>query len=371
MKKNSIRSLLVPYILAIERPKILRTTEVFLYLFGSGSSGLGINVKAFSNFFNLTLAAVALATTFAAPALAQDTYPSKPIKVVVPFPAGGATDILTRAITEKLAQRIGQSVIIENRPGAGANIGAAAVAKAAPDGYTLLMGSIGSHSISVSYHKDSGYDFKKDLLPISAAGTLSNIVVVGNDVPAKNLAELVAYAKANPGKLTCGSSGTGGLIHMTCEMFKSTAGINVLHVPYKGTTMMMPDLISGRVTMSLDTLPPWLPMLKEKKVRALAITTAKRSPLVPDLPTIAESGYPGFESVASYGFFAPAGTPKPIIEKLNKEINVVLLDPQLKDKMLALGIEIQGGTSEALQAFVDVEIDKWARVIKTSDIKRE
>jgi tripartite-type tricarboxylate transporter receptor subunit TctC len=305
------------------------------------------------------------------PVQAQDAYPNKPIKVVVPFPAGGATDILTRAITEKLALRIGQSVIIENRPGAGANIGAATVAKAPPDGYTILMGSIGSHSISVTYHKDPGYNFKKDLMPISSAGSLSNIVVIGNDVPAKNLQELVAYAKANPGKLTCGSSGTGGLIHLTCEMFKIAAGIDVLHVPYKGTSLLMPDLISGRVTMALDTLPPYIPMLKEGKVRALAITTATRSSLVPDLPTIAESGYPGFESVAVYGFFAPTGTPTAIIKKLNADINAVLLDPELKDKLLKVGIEVQGSTSEALATFVDKEIAKWAAVIKGGNIKSE
>jgi tripartite-type tricarboxylate transporter receptor subunit TctC len=305
------------------------------------------------------------------PAQAQDNYPNKPIKVVVPFPAGGATDILTRAITEKLAVRIGQSVIIENKPGAGANIGAATVAKAAPDGYTILMGSIGSHSISVTYHKDPGYNFKKDLMPISSAGSLSNIVVIGNDVPAKNLKELVAYAKANPGKLTCGSSGTGGLIHLTCEMFKIAAGIDVLHVHYKGTSLLMPDLISGRVTMALDTLPPYMPMLKEGKVRALAITTAKRSSLMPDLPTVAESGYPGFESVAVYGFFAPAGTPAAIIKKLNADINAVLLDPELKDKLLKVGIEVEGSTPEALAAFVDKEIAKWAAVIKAGNIKSE
>jgi tripartite-type tricarboxylate transporter receptor subunit TctC len=302
---------------------------------------------------------------------AQDAYPNKPIKVVVPFPAGGATDILTRAITEKLAVRIGQSVIIENRPGAGANIGAATVAKAPPDGYTILMGSIGSHSISVTYHKDPGYSFKKDLMPISSAGSLSNIVVIGNDVPAKNLQELVAYAKANPGKLTCGSSGTGGLIHLTCEMFKIAAGIDVLHVPYKGTSLLMPDLISGRVTMALDTLPPYMPMLKDGKVRALAITTATRSSLVPNLPTIAESGYPGFESVAVYGFFAPTGTPAAIIKKLNADINAVLLDPDLKDKLLKVGIEVEGSTPEALAAFVDKEIAKWAAVIKAGNIKSE
>lgn len=328
-------------------------------------------MKALLNVLSLSLTAAALSMTAVAPTQAQDAYPSKPIKVVVPFPAGGATDILTRAITEKLSQRIGQPVIIDNKPGAGANIGAATVAKAAPDGYTLLMGSIGSHSISVTYHKDPGYSLQKDLMPISMAGTLSNIVVVGNDVPAKNLTELVAYAKANPGKLTCGSSGTGGLIHLTCEMFKSAAGIDVLHIPYKGTSFLLPDLISGRVTMSLDTLPPYLPMLKDKKVRALAITTAQRSALAPELPTIAESGYPGFESVASYGFFAPAGTPKAFIDKMNKEINVVLLDPELKEKLVALGIEIGGSTPEAMQTIVNNEVDKWARVIKTSNIKPE
>jgi len=324
-----------------------------------------------NRYWPVLFATLALTASVSAPTQAQDSYPSKPLKVVVPFPAGGATDILTRAITEKLAVRLGQSVVIENKPGAGANIGAAYVAKATPDGYTLLMGSIGSHSIAVSYYKDPGYQFKKDLTAISAAGTLSNIVVVGNEVPAKNLAELVALAKKEPGKLTCGSSGTGGLIHLTCEMFKVAAGIDVLHIPYKGTALLMPDLISGRVTMALDTLPPYLPMLKEGKVRALAITTAKRSALMPDLPTVAESGYPGFESIASYGFFAPMGTPQAIIERLNREINAVLIEPELKTRLTQQAIEIQGSTPQALADFVDGEIAKWATVIKASNIQRE
>jgi tripartite-type tricarboxylate transporter receptor subunit TctC len=324
-----------------------------------------------NRYLNSLLAIVTLSVGVLSPAQAQDTYPSKPLKVVVPFPAGGATDILTRAITEKLAVKLGQSVVIENKPGAGANIGAAYVAKAAPDGYTILMGSIGSHSIAVSYYKDPGYHFKKDLIAISTAGTLSNIVVVGNELPVKNLAELVALAKQDPGKLTCGSSGTGGLIHLTCEMFKVAAGIDVLHIPYKGTSLLMPDLISGRVAMALDTLPPYLPMLKDGKVRALAITTAKRSALMPALPTVAESGYPGFESVASYGFFAPTGTPPAIIERLNREINTVLLDPELNAKLAQQAIEIEGSTPQALAAFVDGEIAKWANVIKASNIQRE
>lgn len=302
---------------------------------------------------------------------AQDAYPSKAIKVVVPFPAGGATDMLTRGITEKLSQKLNQPIVIENKPGAGANIGAATVAKAAPDGYTLLMGSIGSHSIAVSYYKDPGYSFQKDLVAVSAAGTLPNIVVTGMEVPANNLKELVALAKAEPGKLTCGSSGTGGLIHLTCEMFKVAAGVNILHIPYKGTSLLLPDLIAGRVTMALDTLPPYIPMLREKKVKALAITTSKRSALFPDLPTVAESGYPGFESVASYGFFAPAGTPPAIIAQLNREINLVLQDQELKDKFFKQGIELGGSTPEALQAFANGEVTKWARVIKDSKIQPE
>lgn len=328
-------------------------------------------MNSFTRVLRLTIATGLLAASPLMSAHAQDAYPSKPIKVIVPFPAGGATDILSRAITEQLSKRLDQPVIIDNKPGGGANIGAALAAKSAPDGYTLLMGSIASHSIAVSYHKNAGYDIRKDLVPISTTGTLGNAVFVNPDFPASNLAQLVALVKANPGKFTCGSSGTGGLIHLTCEMFKSAAGIDVLHVPYKGTSLLIPDLLSERVTMSLDTIPPYLQLLKTGKIKALAVTTATRSPLLPNVPTIAESGYPGFESIASYGFFAPAGTPAPIIEKLNKEVNVVLKDPALKAKLLDLGIEVQGSTSKELQDFVNKEVNKWATVIKTGNIKPE
>lgn len=306
---------------------------------------------------------------FASVSLAQDAYPNKPIRVVVPFPAGGATDILTRSITEEMSKKIGKPIIVDNKPGGGANIGAAFVAKAEPDGYTLLMGSIGSHSIAMSYHDNVGYNFQKDLAPISKAGTLGNAVIVAPDFPANNLKELVDIAKANPGKYTCGSSGTGGLIHLTCEMFKSDAGIQVLHVPYKGTSLMIPDLLTGRVSMTLDTIPPYLSLLKSGKVKALAVTTANRSPLLPNVPTIAESGYPGFESVAAYGFFAPTGTPAPIVNQLNKVIVDVLKDPALKAKLLESGIEIEGSTPEQLKAFVDGEVNKWAKVIKDGNLK--
>jgi tripartite-type tricarboxylate transporter receptor subunit TctC len=290
---------------------------------------------------------------------------------VVPFPPGGATDILTRAVTEKLSLKLGQPLVIENKPGAGANIGAEAVAKSPADGYTLLMGSLASHSISATYYKGLGYDIRRDFAPISQVAYITNIVVVGADVPAKSVADLVALAKAQPGKLTCASSGTGGLIHLTCEMFKLAAGINLLHVPYKGTSFFLPDMISGQITMSLDNLPPYLAQLKAGKVRALAVTTAKRSPVLPELPTVAESGYPGFESVASYAMLAPAGTPGTIVTRLNRELNLVLQDAALKEKLLPQGIEPVGSTAEAVQATILRDVAKWAQVLKDGNIKAE
>lgn len=321
------------------------------------------------------LAGFASAGVLAASCFAQtqtsETYPAKTIKIVVPFPAGGATDMLTRGVAERLAQRLGQPVVVENKPGGGANIGALAVAKSAPDGYTLLMGSIGSHSIAVTYYPNVGYDIRRDLAPISTTGTLGNALFINSEIPASDVASLVKLAKENPGKFTCGSSGTGGLIHLTCEMFKSRAGIDVLHVPYKGTSMLIPDLVTGRVTMSLDTIPPYLPLLKDGKLKVLAVTTAKRSPLLPDVPTIAESGYPGFDSIASYGLFAPAGTPAPIIERLNREVNAAVSDPALQQRMLEQGIELKGSTPAQLQTFVEQEVAKWAEVIRVANIQPE
>lgn len=321
------------------------------------------------------LAALATSSilTLGSVALAQPVpeYPTKTIRIVVPFPAGGATDILTRAVAERLSQRLGQPVVVENKPGGGANIGALAVVKAPPDGYTLLMGSIGSHSIAVTYYPNIGYDIRRDLAPISTTGTLGNALFLNADVPAQDLAGLVRLAKENPGKFTCGSSGTGGLIHLTCEMFKSRAGVDVLHIPYKGTSMLIPDLVSGRVTMALDTIPPYLPLLKDGKLKVLAVTMSKRSPLLPDVPTIAESGYPDFDSIASYGLFAPAGTPPAIIERLNREVNAAIDDPALQKRMLEQGIELKASTAAQLQAFVEQEVAKWAEVIRVANIQPE
>lgn len=321
--------------------------------------------------FNAVVVAVMLQSGLMAHAFAQLNYPTKPIKLVVPFPAGGATDILSRGFAEKLAVGLGQPIIVENKPGGGANIGAAFVAHAAPDGYTLLMGSINSHAISATYNKDPGYKFATDLVPISTTGWLGNAIFVSLATPANSVAELVALAKANPGKYTCGSSGTGGLIHLTCEMFKIAAGIDVLHVPYKGTSILLPDLVSDRVTMALDTIPPYLPLLKDGKLKVLAVTTPKRSPLLPDVPTMMELGYAGFESVAIYGLFAPAGTPDAIIKKLNAEVNAVTQDTALQAKLAEQGIYLEGSTADALAQYVNKQIGVWAQVIKAGGIQPE
>ena len=273
------------------------------------------------------------ATAYAQP---NAQYPARPVKIIVPFPAGGATDILTRVVGQKLSERIGQQMPIDNRPGAGANIGAEAAAKSPPDGYTLLMGSIASHSIALSYYKTLGYDVRKDFAPIAMTGAITNVLVVHPALPVRNVRELIALARAHPGQLNFASSGTGGLIHLTGELFKQMAKIDIVHVPYKGTALFLPDLLNGQIAMSLDTLPPHLPFIKTGKLRALAVTTVKRSPVLPDLPTVAEAALPGFESVAIYALLAPAGTSKDIVTSLNRETNVVLQMGDVKDKLIDL-----------------------------------
>ena len=266
---------------------------------------------------------------------------------------------------------MGQVIIVDNKPGAGANIGAEVAAKSASDGYTLLMGSVASHAISATYYSKLGYDFRRDLAPISMVGYVPSVLVITTSLPVKTVPELIAYAKANPGKLNFASSGTGALIHLTGEMFKQMAGIDIVHVPYKGTALFLPDLIDGRVSMSLDSMPPHLPHIKSGKLRALAVTSAKRSPVLPDLPTIAEAALPGFESIAPYALFAPAGTPAEIVAFLNREVNIVLLQADVRDKLAEQGIEVSGSTPDALAATVRSEIAKWAKVIKDGSIKPE
>jgi tripartite-type tricarboxylate transporter receptor subunit TctC len=317
---------------------------------------------------------IAIAAHFAGNAAAQSkpaAYPARPVKIIVPFPAGGATDILTRVVGQKLSERIGAQMPIDNKPGAGANIGAEAAAKSPADGYTLLMGSIASHSIAVSYYKHLNYDLRRDLTPIVMTGAITNVLVVHPALPVRNVKELIGLAKAHPGQLNYASSGTGGLIHLTGALFGQMAHIDTVHVPYKATALFLPDLLNGQIAMTLDTLPPHLPFIQAGKLRALAVTTAKRSPVLPELPTVAEAALPGFESVAIYALMTPAGTPKDAVAYLNRETNAVLQLPDVREKLAAQGIETLGGTSEAVDAIVKNEIAKWARVIKNAGITPE
>jgi tripartite-type tricarboxylate transporter receptor subunit TctC len=296
-------------------------------------------------------------------------YPAKPVKVIAPYPAGGGVDTVARLIAERLAPRIGQAITIENRPGAGATIGADALAKSPADGYTLMLGSITDYAIAPHVHKNLGFDMRRDFIPIVEVGFGTVGLVVNADLPAKNVLELIALAKAKPGQLSYASSGLGGLQHLNAEMFKQMAGVDLVHVPYKGTTQFLPDLISGRVPMSIDSMPAHLPHIKSGKLRALAVASKARVPMLPDVPTMAEAGLPGYETATNYTLFAPTGTPREAVALLNRETNAVLQQADVRDKLLGLGIIIVGGSTEAAQARVPAEMAKWAGVIKAGNIK--
>ena len=302
-------------------------------------------------------------------AFAQQSYPNKPIKMIAPYPPGGGVDTVARLVAERLSVRIGQTIAVENRPGAGATIGADALAKSPPDGYTLMLGSITDYAIAPHVHKNLGFDMKRDFIPVVevAFGTVG--LVVYADLPVKNLQELIAFAKANPGQLSYASSGVGGSQHLNAEMFKQMAGVDLVHVPYKGTTQFLPDLMSGRVQMSVDSMPAHLPHIKSGKVRALAVATRTRVPMLPDVPTMAEAGLPGYETATNYTLFVPTGTPADIVALLNRETNAVLQQADVKEKLLTLGIITIGGTTESAQARVPAELTKWANVIKNGNIK--
>ena len=302
-------------------------------------------------------------------AFAQQSYPNKPIKMIAPYPPGGGVDTVARLVAERLSVRIGQTIAVENRPGAGATIGADALAKSQPDGYTLMLGSITDYAIAPHVHKNLGFDMKRDFIPVVevAFGTVG--LVVYADLPVKNLQELIAFAKAKPGQLSYASSGVGGSQHLNAEMFKQMAGVDLVHVPYKGTTQFLPDFMSGRGQMSVDSMPAHLPHIKSGKVRALAVATRTRVPMLPDVPTMAEAGLPGYETATNYTLFVPTGTPADIVALLNRETNAVLQQADVKEKLLTLGIITIGGTTESAQARVPAELTKWANVIKNGNIK--
>ena len=312
--------------------------------------------------------AVALLTLLCptAAVFAQDAWPTRPITVIVPFPAGGTTDIVARLAGVELSRELGQPVIIDNRPGAGGNIGSQAVARAAPDGYTLVMGTVGTHAINPSLYKKMPYDHIKDFAPISRVANVPNLLVANPSQPFKTVPELIAYAKANPDTLTFASSGNGTSIHLAGELFKVLTGVKMQHVPYKGSAPALADLMAGQTSMMFDNLPSSIAFVRAGKLRPIAITTLNRSPELPNVPTIAESGVPGFDASSWFGLLAPAATPPAIIKRIDDALIKVMATTDLKKKIIDQGGEPVGEKPEQFAAFIKSETTKWARVVKES-----
>ncbi|AMN39299.1 Bug family tripartite tricarboxylate transporter substrate binding protein [Rhodoplanes sp. Z2-YC6860] len=317
----------------------------------------------------LTIAVLACAA-FAATSNAQD-YPSRPITLVVPYSAGGGNDIMARVAGEKMSPALGQQIVIENRGGAGGSIATRQVAKASPDGYTLGLGGTGTLAINPTLYSNVGYDPRKDFEPIGLIGTSALVLVIHPSIPAHSVKELIAYAKANPGKLSYASAGVGSGIHLAAEYFRFQAGIEMTHVPYKGSAPALTDLIGGHVSMYFSSMPPAIELVKEGKIRALGVTGLTRSPIFPDLPTIAEAALPGYEAVLHYGIIAPAGTPKPIVAKLNAALRQAVMSDELKQKLAADGTEPLASTPEQYAADIDKEETKWSAIVKKSGAKAE
>ena len=320
-------------------------------------------------------AALSLTATLAilAPhaAAGADAYPAKPVRFVVAFPPGGGTDIIARSIAQKLAERIAQQVVVDNRPGAGGNIGTDMVAKSAPDGYTLLMGSAGPLAINASLFGKMPFDPIKDLAPVTLAASTPNVLVVHPALRAATLKELIALAKARPGEINFASSGHGTPAHLAGELFNLMAGIKMVHVPYKGAAPALADLLGGQVQIMFSTMPPALPHVRDGKLRALAVTSAKRSPAAPELPTVDETALPGFEANTWHGVVVPAGTPGAIVARLNREIVAILHLPDVVERFSSQGAEALGSTPEEFAAYIKSETLKWAKVVRDSGAKAE
>jgi len=309
--------------------------------------------------------AVALVMVSATTAVAQ--YPSKPIRFVMPFPAGGPTDVLGRVIAQKLSEQVGQPVVVENRPGAGGNLGFEIVAQAAPDGYTIVMGApplaITPHLLKLNYEP------MRDFAPIAEVASMPTIVIVHPSLPVKTLKDLVELAKSKPGKLNFGSGGAGTSNHLASELLNSIAKIRIVHVPYKGASQAMISLIAGEIDMVVIGVPTAVPQIKAGKVRALAVLSDKRLPSIPDVPTAAEAGFPGYEVATWYGLLAPAGTPKEIVDRLNRELKKVMEAPAVKEKLISLGFDTMASTPEQFSDFIKTETVRWGKVIKDAGIK--
>ena len=313
-------------------------------------------------------ALLACALLLAAGAAAAQSYPSKPIRWIVPFPTSGATDILTRAIAQKLSETLGQPVVVDNKPGAGGALGSDLAAKAAPDGYTLLMATTSTHSIGPALQK-LPYDAQRDFVAISEVADATNVLIVSQQLGVNSVKDLIALAKSKPGQLNFSSSGTGAIPHLSGERFKSMTGTDMLHIPYKGTALAIPDIINGQIALMFDSIVSVMPHIRSGKVKALAISSAKRSALLPELPTMIEAGVPGYVSDTYFGVFAPAGTPHEIIVRLNAELVKIVHGAETKERLLKLGAEPVGSTPEQLAALVRSENIKWAKVIKDAGVK--
>ena len=313
--------------------------------------------------------ALLAASVLSLPIQAATAFPNKPIRIIVAYTPAGTTDILARAIGQKMSETWGQPVIVDNRAGAAGNIGTEVAARATPDGHTLIMGTAGTHGINVSLYRKLSWHPVNDFAPVSLSAMVPNIMVVNNSLPVKNVREFVAHVKANPGKLSYGSPGNGSTAHLSMELFKSMTGSNIVHIPYKGSAGVLADVMGGQIAVTIDNMPPYIPQVKAGKIRALAVSTNKRSSAMPDLPTIAEAGVPGYEAGAWFGLLAPAGTPKAIVAQLSAESARILKLPDMSKRISELGAEPVGSTPEQFAELINSEIAKWAKVIKDAKVE--
>lgn len=317
----------------------------------------------------LRLAAAFVAAAGLAGTASASEYPDRPVHLIVPFPPGGGADILARTVMPRVAQVLGKPIVIENKPGAGGNVGAELVAKAAPDGYTLLYGTNGTHAINPALYRNLRFDAAKDFVPVSRMTTIAAMLIVNPKFPVNSVEELIRYAKANPGKVNFASAGNGTTSHLAGELFRTMAGIDIVHVPYRGGALAVTDLIGGQVQMMIDVMPNAYPLARDGRARGIAVSTAARYPGAPEFPTIAESGLPGFEASAWDGIFVPAGTPAPIVARLNAAIREALEDPQIAEALRARGAQPMPNTPEAFARHIADSAENWARAVRASGAK--
>lgn len=318
--------------------------------------------------YKIVRSLVALCAVAAAAAAGAQTYPAKPVRIIVPYPAGGTTDIIARLAATQLSERLKQPFVVENRAGASGAIGSVAVAQAAPDGYTLVMGTASSHGINSALQKNLPYDAVKDFAPVTVVASTPNIVVVHPSVPAKTLGELLALAKSQPGKINFGSTSPGGSPHMSAELLKMMAGVDMTHVPYKGAAPMLTDLVGGQIQVGFDNLPSTIGFVRSGKVRALAVTTPERWPGASDIPTVAESGVAGYEVSGWFGLLAPAGTPKPVLDTLQGALAQAVQEPDVAKQLRNLGAEPVANKPEVFAQQIRADVDKWRKVVKATGV---